>query len=68
LVLGFAFQVMTMAALRIARLLRWRTAEKIIYLTLADGGPGAFFYWWHFEELYQIECMGRVQTEKTLPN
>jgi len=32
LVLGFAFQVMTMAALRIARLLRWRTAEKIIYL------------------------------------
>ncbi|CAK9058015.1 unnamed protein product [Durusdinium trenchii] len=32
LVLGFAFQVVTMAALRISRLQRWRTAEKIIYL------------------------------------
>lgn len=32
LVLGFAFQVVTMALLRISRLCRWRNAEKIIYL------------------------------------
>eukprot|EP00435_Cladocopium_sp_Y103_P000239 s3230_g1.t1 len=32
LVLGFAFQVITIAALRISRLCCWRTAEKIIYL------------------------------------
>lgn len=36
LVLGFAFQVVTMAALRISRLQRWRTAEKIIYLPHGD--------------------------------
>ena len=38
LVLGFAFQVITMAALRISRIYRWRSAEKIIYLPLGQVG------------------------------
>jgi hypothetical protein len=37
LVLGFAFQVVTMALLRISRLCRWRNAEKIIYLRPGHG-------------------------------